>query len=120
MSSMTIREVRIAIIIVNCDDGSLLDRGIASIAEQTLPPSEIVLVGDKIHGSHSSTVSWWVRDCPVRSGSTAKSCLATRRNLGVAHSTADYIAFLDPGDQWLPSHLEELAKPFLITRVHPL
>lgn len=84
-----------------------LGQAIRSALEQTLPPHEIVVVND---GSTDSSL-----DIATSFGS-AVICLSqtnrglsATRNLAIARSTGDWIAFLDADDYWLPDKLARQA-----------
>jgi glycosyltransferase involved in cell wall biosynthesis len=84
-----------------------LGQAIRSALEQTLPPHEVILVDD---GSTDSS-----REIAASFGS-AVICLSQEhrgasaaRNLAIARSTGDWIAFLDADDYWLPDKLERQA-----------
>lgn len=86
-------------------------RAIQSALAQTSPAHEIVVVDD---GSRDGGYEY-VRDLadpriklhqrtqPGPGGYAA-------RNDGIAHATGDWIAFLDADDEWLPDHLETIAR----------
>ncbi len=83
----------------------LLSRAVASIAAQTALPREVILVDD---GS-SSEVAPPAGEFPfelrvVRLASNQGQ--ATALNAGVAEAGAEYVAFLDADDEWLPPKLE--------------
>jgi glycosyltransferase involved in cell wall biosynthesis len=84
-----------------------LHQAIRSVLDQTLPPHEVILVDD---GSTDSS-----REIAAGFGS-AVICISQEnrgasaaRNLAIARSTGDWIAFLDADDYWLPDKLERQA-----------
>jgi glycosyltransferase involved in cell wall biosynthesis len=83
---------------------------VASIAAQTLPPAEVLLVDDcsgdgtvtALHAVAACYPPGWVRIIALeRNG--GPSCA---RNTGWAAATQPYIAFLDSDDTWAPRKLE--------------
>lgn len=85
-------------------------RAVDSIAEQTLRPSEVILVDDcsgddtlselyKIQYSHPEG---WIKVI----ASEKNSGPGTARNLGWESATQPYIAFLDADDSWHPQKIE--------------
>jgi hypothetical protein len=93
---------------------------IASVAAQTLPPAEVMLVDD---GSGDGTAEGlqhlasrypdgWIKVIAMpRNGGAARA-----RNVGWERARHDHIAFLDADDTWFPNKLE-LQMPLL--HAHP-
>jgi len=87
---------------------------LGSITAQTCPPRTIIVVDD---GSTDATVDIIMQ---ARSGSgieikylkTPNSGLSSARNHGLKASTAEYVAFLDADDVWLPDKLSEQIRIF--------
>ena len=81
-----------------------IEAALQSVADQTYPPHEVIVIDD---GSTDDTVKR-VR----RLGLTTKLLASNRRNgagtrnVGIAKATCDWIAFLDADDIWYPNHLE--------------
>lgn len=86
-----------------------IERAIGSALAQTSPPMEIIVVDD---GSDDDTVDIAT---DLLSGAVhvkfqvlvqANTGAGAARNRGIAVATADYVAFLDADDEWLPEKLE--------------
>lgn len=83
---------------------------VASVAAQTLPPAEVILVDDcsgdgtlqALREVASHYPEGWVKvlDSP-RNGGPSQA-----RNIGWANATQEYVAFLDADDTWAPGKLE--------------
>ena len=83
---------------------------VASIAAQTLPPVEVLLVDDcsgdgtleALRELASKYPDGWIRvlESP-RNGGPSQA-----RNIGWSHATQEHIAFLDADDTWTPNKLE--------------
>lgn len=83
---------------------------VASIAAQTLPPAEVLLVDDcSGDGTLEALLALSARYRPgwikvlesPRNGGPSQA-----RNIGWAHAGQEYIAFLDADDTWAPAKLE--------------
>lgn len=86
-----------------------LGEAIASVRNQSVPPSEIVVVDD---GSTDGTASWRSRLGDVRWIAAPHAGAAAARNLGVRAATSRFLAFLDADDLWVPSKLERQWRAF--------
>ena len=86
-----------------------LERSIKSILGQTCTDFELILVNDastdeslnEIRRFSDSRIRLFHRDVPGAGGYAA-------RNLGIAESRAEWVAFLDADDEWYPEHLDVL------------
>jgi glycosyltransferase involved in cell wall biosynthesis len=87
-----------------------LREAIESALEQTRPPHEVIVVDD---GSTDASAEI-ARSLGVTCLQQSNQGPSAARNLGAAHSSGDYIAFLDQDDVWLPrklaAQLEALAE----------
>lgn len=80
-----------------------LAEAIRSALDQTLPPTEILVVDDgSTDGSAAVAAAFGP---PVRVLTQANRGPSAARNLGVAHATGELLAFLDADDLWLPDKL---------------
>ncbi len=96
----------ISVVIPTRNRPSLILRSVESALAQTLKPIEIIVV---IDGSDDLTVQKLseISDSRLRVIQHTKSKgAAAARNSGVLAATADWIAFLDDDDEWLPQKLE--------------
>lgn len=90
--------------------GATIGEAVASIASQTLPPRQVLLVDDAsadgtaqaLHALAASYPTGWIDviELPRNGGPSAA------RNAGWARATQDYIAFLDSDDTWATTKLE--------------
>ena len=89
------------------DRERLVSRAIESALGQSRPPVEVVVVDD---GSTDGTAAAVRRfEAGVRIVEQPNRGAAAARNRGVDETGADWIAFLDSDDYWLPDHLERMA-----------
>ena len=88
---------------------SIIDRAVKSIQIQTYPNIEIIIVDDnKNNSSLSLNIKKYCQENGViyiKQFGNNGACNA--RNIGVANSQGEYIAFLDDDDEWLPSKASE-------------
>ena len=94
----------ISVIVPVHNPGGLLRQTLESVYAQTAPPAEVVVVDDG-----SSEDITWVESLPttrlVQTAFNGGPGLA--RNLGVAISTGEWLAFLDQDDIWEPTKLAQ-------------
>lgn len=87
-----------------------LDEALASVLAQSYPRWELLLVDDGSADRSTRIATRWARAHPERvrylehEGHRNQGTSASR-NLGIRNSRADYVAFLDADDTWLPGHL---------------
>ena len=99
------RESTVSVVIPTLNRPAMLLRALGSVANQTFPPQEVIVVvdgpGDEIaklvQQAHPSVRLLQMK---TRSGS------AVARNVGVQNARGAWIAFLDDDDEWLPRKLE--------------
>lgn len=93
-----------------------VDAALRSVAMQTLPAAEILIVDDASTDGGDKVVADFV-DPRIRMFKRAEPGPGgyAARNLAIAHARAEWIAFLDADDVWRPDHLDTLAKG-IITR----
>lgn len=90
-----------------------IDRAIESVINQTTPPFELILIED-CTPDNGSTYAGLVKIADKYSKHLSVKLLktvknmgpASARNLGIKHSSSEYIAFLDADDTWHPQKLE--------------
>ena len=86
-----------------------IDRALASIAAQTYPAIETIVVDDGSQDGTRAIVAGWT-DCGVTLVSDPGGSLAggpaAARNRGIAAASGQYVAFLDADDAWRPEKTE--------------
>ncbi len=94
----------VTVIIPTYNRMGLLSRALTSVARQTRPPDEVVLVDD---GSTDDTEGLIRRQFPhVRYLQQENRGVAAARNRGIREAKGEWLAFLDSDDEWLPHKLE--------------
>ena len=93
----------VSVIIPAYNSGRYLDEAVQSVIAQTFTDWECIVVDD---GSTEDLSRVEAVDSRVRLVRQKNQGVAVARNVGVANSTGEYIAFLDHDDIWLPQKLE--------------
>jgi glycosyltransferase involved in cell wall biosynthesis len=104
----------VSVIIPTFNRADFLDRALSSVLLQTYRRFEILVVDD---GSTDSTAelveTWKTKFAQAHSGPILLKYIQTKnrgvsaaRNAGICAAKAEWIAFLDSDDEWLPSKLE--------------
>jgi glycosyltransferase involved in cell wall biosynthesis len=105
---MKIAEVSVIIPCYKCSQS--IGRAVASVAAQTLPPREVILVDDcsedetlnVLYGLQAAYPTDWIQ---VIAG--VENCgPGTARNVGWEAARQPYVAFLDADDSWHPQKIE--------------
>ncbi len=99
--------MEISVIIPTYNRAVSLDRALRSVLGQTLAPREIIVVDD---GSSDATAALVRYGFPnLRYIYQRHAGVSAARNRGVRAASAEWIAFLDSDDAWLPAKLERQA-----------
>ena len=94
----------VGVVVPTFNRAHTLGRALDSVLAQTLRPSQIIVVDD---GSTDATAELLAkyRDVVICLRQENRGVSAAR-NLGIRHCEADWVAFLDSDDEWLPEKLE--------------
>jgi glycosyltransferase involved in cell wall biosynthesis len=102
----------ISVVTIFLDAERFLEEAVQSVYDQTLADWELILVDDGSTDRSTSIARNLTADGRIRyidhPGHQNRGMSASR-NLGVAHTTAPYITFLDADDVWEPGRLAEQA-----------
>jgi glycosyltransferase involved in cell wall biosynthesis len=107
--------LEITVIVPAYNAGPYLDAALASVAGQTRPPMEVIVVDDgSTDGTAAIAAGWHGRLGTIRLRIIGQSNrgLSVARNRGLLASRGDLVAFLDADDEYLPEHLALLAAAF--------
>ena len=94
------------------DGARTIEQALRSVLCQTLPAVEIIVVDDGSTDEGPAIVERLAAEFPITLLRKPQGGPSSARNFGVAQARGDYIALLDQGDVWYPSHLERLVAPF--------
>ena len=93
----------VTVVIPTYNRKGLLPRALTSVARQTRPPDEVIVVDD---GSTDDTEGLVRREFPdVRYLQQENRGVAAARNRGIREAKGEWLAFLDSDDEWLPQKL---------------
>ena len=93
----------ISVIIPTYNRRDLLKRALLSVFAQSLLPTEVIVIDD---GSTDGTALMIATDFPtVRYYRQVNAGVSSARNLGIDLAKANWLAFLDADDEWLPDKL---------------
>ena len=94
--------VTVSVIIPAYNAEPFLARTLASVFNQTHPPTEVIVVDDgSADGTSKVALNYPVKLICQKNGGPAKA-----RNAGILAATGEWIAFLDHDDSWYPEKLE--------------
>lgn len=95
--------MNISVVIPTYNRCESLRRALLSVFSQTLLPTEVVVIDD---GSTDSTHVMVRKEFPKASCYRQENYgVSSARNLGILHTTGEWLAFLDSDDEWLPEKL---------------
>lgn len=99
--------MNVSVIIAARNAAETIEAALGSVAAQTYPPLEIILVDD---GSDDGT-SEKAKETGIPIVLVRVECrnAAASRNLGIGRARGEWIAFLDADDEWHSRHLENAA-----------
>jgi glycosyltransferase involved in cell wall biosynthesis len=98
---------KISIVIPLYNKANAIEETVLSVLDQTFSDFEIVIINDGSTDA-SLAVTEGIEDSRINIYSTKNQGVSAARNYGITRAQADYIAFLDADDIWLPNHLEHL------------
>jgi len=87
-----------------------IERALESIAAQTLPPAEVIVINDgSTDGSEAAARRFATSAAfPVHILDQPNRGVSAARNAGISAATQPFVAFLDADDRWRPAFLAEM------------
>ena len=111
---------KVSVIIVNYNYGHLLKTAVASVAAQTYPNIELIIVDDKSTDDSRTIIdeicAATPATIPVKLEENSGQTIASLR--GFEKSTGFYVLFLDADDQLLPTSIESHVAAQFSSRIH--
>jgi glycosyltransferase involved in cell wall biosynthesis len=104
--------MKISVVIPVYNGAKYLPKAIASVARQTLPADEIIIIDDGSTDNSAMLIAELAKEYPLNFFQKGNGGQSSARNYGVRVSKGELIAFLDQDDVWYPNHLAELVQPF--------
>ena len=99
--------VEVSVITAAHNSAGVIERNIRSVAAQSLPPKEHIIIDDGSVDDTASVVQGLQAEFPhVQMIRQANGGAARARNAGIAAATGRYVAFLDSDDAWSEHKLE--------------
>ena len=113
--------MKVVAVIPLYNGSAYIEGSLKSILSQSHPVDEIVVVDDGSSDNGAELAQRLAGHLPhFKLLTKPNGGQSSARNFGVAHSSADLIAFLDQDDAWYPDHIERLIEPFLEECARPL
>lgn len=95
-------------VIIPCHNAQQwLSSTLASVAAQTLPPQQVILIADNCTDGSVQIAQKF--DLPIQIIQTDFGNAGPARNAGIRIADTPWIALLDADDHWLPDHLKNAA-----------
>lgn len=100
----------ISIVIPTYNRAGLIGKAIQSILDQSYENWELIVVDNYSDDNTKAVIESFNDDRILMLFTPRTGSVAASRNVGVAHSNGDWIAFLDSDDWWLPEKLKHVSK----------
>ena len=98
-----------SIVLPTYNRASLLPRGIGSVIKQAFKDWEMIIVDDGSMDNTKDVVASF-NDARITYVYQENAERSVARNMGISHSSGEWICFLDSDDEYQPDHLQELAE----------
>ena len=103
----------ISIVIPTYNRSSLLIRAINSVFAQSYKNFELIIVDDGSTDNTFELLEPLINSSQIKYFKCQNLGVSSARNLGAKKAVADYLAFLDSDDEWLPHKLQDQINYFL-------
>jgi glycosyltransferase involved in cell wall biosynthesis len=99
---------KVSVVIAFYNGSRWIERALESIASQTVPPDEILVVDDGSADEESKFLSNLQKRFGFKIVSQANGGQSSARNNGISRAKSPYVCPLDQDDYFLPRHIEAL------------
>ncbi len=111
-------QVLVSVVVPVYNGAEYLEKTVKSILAQDYPAIELILVDDGSKDSSKALITKLAaQDDRIKAFFNANGGVAHARNFAIAQSTADFIAFCDQDDLWLPHKLSQQMPLFANSKV---
>jgi glycosyltransferase involved in cell wall biosynthesis len=101
---------RVSVVIPYFNGSKFIERAIASVFAQTMPPMEVLVVDDGSTETESDFLDQLRLTYPLRVVHQANQGQSAARNLGISLAQGTHICLLDQDDYFLEWHIEHLVE----------
>ena len=109
----SIRKQLVSVIIPTYNAALFIEETISSILSQTIPDFEIIVIDDASSDNTVQVIKKIAKeDSRIKYFIQEKGGVSIARNKGIKESAAQFIAFIDHDDLWMPQKLEKQLKVF--------
>ncbi|MFQ6027889.1 MAG: glycosyltransferase family 2 protein [Dehalococcoidia bacterium] len=116
MTHQRSRSSKVSIVMPTYNRAYIINRAIISVLNQTFTDWELIVVDDSSKDNTLKIVdSYQDSRVILLSQDPAKKGAAAARNVGIAASSGEYVAFIDSDDEWLPKKLQKQLEVFNTT-----
>ena len=105
--------ITVAAVIPLYNGAEFIEEAIRSVAAQTDPVDEIIVVNDGSTDNGPEIVRSLQDSYPITFLQQSNAGQSSARNAAINHTSCTHIAFLDQDDIWYSDHISVLKKPFL-------
>jgi glycosyltransferase involved in cell wall biosynthesis len=105
--------ITVAAVIPLYNGAEFIEEAIRSVAAQTNPVDEIIVVNDGSTDNGPEIVRALLNSYTITFLQQANAGQSSARNAAINHTSCTHVAFLDQDDIWYSDHISVLKKPFL-------
>jgi glycosyltransferase involved in cell wall biosynthesis len=105
--------ITVAAVIPFYNGAAFIEEAIRSVAAQTDPVDEIIVVNDGSTDNWPEIVRSLINPYAITFLRQANAGESSARNAAINHTSCTHVAFLDQDDIWYENHIRILKKPFL-------
>lgn len=112
--------ITVATVIPLYNGSDFIEEAIRSVAAQTDPVDEIIVVNDGSTDNGPELVRSLLNSYPITFLQQPNAGQSAARNAAINHTSCTHVAFLDQDDIWYDDHISVLKQPFLENKLRNL